>query len=60
MRLSTLPAFMGLDESVASEPDAWRPLYDATEPHRVVFPGREDDWSLHMNMTCVIDTNSYT
>lgn len=38
-RLDRVPAFMGIADAFASEPDAWRPLYDAAEPHRVMLPG---------------------
>ncbi|KAG2501733.1 hypothetical protein HYH03_000233 [Edaphochlamys debaryana] len=38
-RLDKLPTFMGLADSFAADPDAWRPLYDAAEPHRTMMPG---------------------
>jgi dynein heavy chain len=26
-------------DAVASDPDSWRPLYDAAEPHKTTLPG---------------------
>lgn len=34
-KLSRLPAFGGLDADFAAAPDAWQPLHEATEPHKV-------------------------
>ncbi|GFH22159.1 uncharacterized protein HaLaN_19578 [Haematococcus lacustris] len=39
LRLSLLPAFMGLDDSFAAEPNSWRVMHEATEPHLVTLPG---------------------
>ncbi|GLC47993.1 hypothetical protein PLESTB_000047400 [Pleodorina starrii] len=38
-RLDRLPTFMGLTDAFAADPDAWRPLYDSSEPHRTTLPG---------------------
>ncbi len=38
-KLSCLPAFMGLDNAVESDPEAWRALYDSPTPHKVTLPG---------------------
>ncbi|GIL57585.1 hypothetical protein Vafri_12790 [Volvox africanus] len=38
-RLDRLPTFMGLSDAFASDPSAWRPLYDSSEPHRTTLPG---------------------
>ncbi|KXZ55711.1 DHC8 protein [Gonium pectorale] len=38
-RLDRLPTFMGLADAFTADPDAWRPLYDAAEPHRTTLPG---------------------
>ncbi|KAF6263196.1 dynein heavy chain 8 [Scenedesmus sp. NREL 46B-D3] len=39
LRLSALPAFAGLAEAVAADPQAWQAVYDAAEPHRDRLPG---------------------
>ncbi|KAG2451278.1 hypothetical protein HYH02_003884 [Chlamydomonas schloesseri] len=38
-RLDKLPTFMGIADAFADDPEAWRPLYDGMEPHRVTLPG---------------------
>lgn len=39
LRLNELGPFIGVADLFEADPDAWRPMYDSLEPHKVVLPG---------------------
>jgi hypothetical protein len=37
--LSALPAFVGIDAALSTDPEAWRSVYDSPEPQAAPLPG---------------------
>ena len=56
LQLSTLPAFKGLADHVSAQPNEWRKMFDALEPHKMPLVGEWDDKVNALQRMCVLRT----